>query len=111
MNLNNSSLLHQKSKLEKLRASRDLAAVNSALDALTQCAESNQGNLLELSIQASRARCTVGEISDALEKVVGRHVAVPRMVSGAYVSEYGQAEEVDKAMRRVEVGGCDGVRV
>ncbi len=45
----------------------------------------------------------MGEISDALEKVHGRHVAVPRMVSGAYVSEYGQAKEVDKAMRRVEV--------
>ena len=96
----------QKAKLEKLKSSRDQSAVNSALDALTQCAESGRGNLLELSIQASRARCTVGEISDALEKVVGRHVAVPRMVSGAYVSEYGQAEEVDKAMKRVEVCVC-----
>ena len=67
----------QKAKLEKLKSSRDQSAVNSALGALTQCAESGRGNLLELSIQASRARCTVGEISDALEKVVGRHVAVP----------------------------------
>ena len=58
---------------------------------------------MELSIQASRARCTVGEISDALEKVHGRHVAVSRMVSGAYVTEYGQAEEVDRALKKVEV--------
>ncbi|XP_064401329.1 methylmalonyl-CoA mutase, mitochondrial-like isoform X2 [Halichondria panicea] len=92
----------QKRKLETLRSTRDQSAVSSALTALTQAAESGDGNLLHLSIQASRARCTVGEISDALEKVHGRHVAVPRMVSGAYVSEYGQAEEVDKAMRRVE---------
>ncbi len=82
--------------------------MSSALTALTQAAETGEGNLLQLSIEASRVRCTVGEISDALEKVHGRHVAVPRMVSGAYVSEYGQAEEVDKAMRRVEV--CVGVR-
>ena len=61
------------------------------------------GNLLDLSIKATRARCTVGEISDALEKVHGRHVASPQMVSGAYVSEYGQSEDIDKALKRVEV--------
>lgn len=93
----------QKLKLETLRATRDQSAVSSALTALTRAAESGEGNLLQLSIEASRVRCTVGEISDALEKVHGRHVAVPRMVSGAYVSEYGHAEEVDKAMKRVEV--------
>ena len=96
-------ILKQKSKLENLYSSRDKEAVSSALNALTECAETGEGNLLELSMQASRARCTVGEISDAMEKVHGRHVAVPRMVSGAYVSEYGQAEEVDRAIKKVEV--------
>ena len=59
-------------------------------------------NLLDLSIKAARARCTVGEISDAMEKVHGRHVAAPRMVSGAYVTEYGDREEIDKALKRVQ---------
>ena len=60
------------------------------------------GNLLDLSIKAACARCTVGEISDALEKVHGRHVAAPRMVSGAYVTEYGDREEIDKALKKVQ---------
>ena len=60
------------------------------------------GNLLDLSIKAARARCTVGEISDAMEKVHGRHVAAPRMISGAYVTEYGDREEIDKALKRVQ---------
>lgn len=88
----------------RLRQSRDQTAVNSALLALTKCADSNEGNLLDLSIQAARARCTVGEISDAMEKVVGRHVASTRMVSGAYISEYGEGEEVSQTMEAVKVG-------
>ena len=60
------------------------------------------GNLLDLSIKAARVRCTVGEISDALEKVHGRHVATPRMISGAYVTEYGDREEIDKALKKVQ---------
>ena len=62
----------------------------------------SDGNLLDLSIKAARVRCTVGEISDALEKVHGRHVAAPRMVSGAYVAEYGDREEIDKALKKVQ---------
>lgn len=58
--------------------------------------------MLDLSIKAARVRCTVGEISDALEKVHGRHVATPRMVSGAYVTEYGDREEIDKALKKVQ---------
>lgn len=66
------------------------------------CVSLSGGNLLDLSIKAARARCTVGEISDAMEKVHGRHVAAPRMVSGAYVTEYGDREEIDKALKRVQ---------
>ena len=93
----------QKEKLVKLRQTRDQTAIDSALSALTQCAESGTGNLLDLSIQAARARCTVGEISDAMEKVHGRHVASTRMVSGAYLSEYGEGDEIQQAMDAVKV--------
>ena len=93
----------QKAKLEKLYASRDQSAVDAALSALTDCAAGKGGNLLDLSIKAARVRCTVGEISDAMEKVHGRHVASPRMVSGAYAAEYGQREEIDEAMKKVQV--------
>merc|ERR1711970_152025 len=55
---------------------------------------SGEGNLLELAISAARARCTVGEISSAMEKVFGRHVASDKMVSGAYRSEYGETDEI-----------------
>lgn len=79
--------------------------MDSALSALTQCAESGEGNLLYLSIKAARARCTVGEISDAMEKVHGRHVASTRMVSGAYLSEYGGGEEIEKTLEVVKVNG------
>lgn len=87
----------------KLRQSRDQNTVDSALSALTQCAETSDGNLLDLSIKAARVRCTVGEISDAMEKIVGRHVASTRMVSGAYISEYGEGGEADQAMEAVKV--------
>src|SRR5262245_54678644 len=63
----------QVKRLAELRAQRDPAAVDAALKALTECARSGQGNLLELSIAAARVRATVGEISDALEKVFGRY--------------------------------------
>ncbi len=74
--------------LQKLRASRDQKATDEALDALTKCAETGEGNLLELSVNAARARATVGEISYALEKVWGRHNAQSQTVSGVYGSAY-----------------------
>jgi methylmalonyl-CoA mutase len=74
----------QIARLKRIRASRDEAAVQAALDALTQCAEGGEGNLLELSVQAVRLRATVGEVSDALEKVWGRFRANPQAVSGVY---------------------------
>jgi len=86
----------QLKKLQRLRAERDGAAVDSALDALTNGARSGS-NLLALSIEAARARATVGEISAALEKVFNRHVAQIRTISGVYRSEAG--EESDSVTR------------
>jgi methylmalonyl-CoA mutase len=85
-------------KLERLRAERDPKAVEAALSALTNAAASGTGNLLELSVNAARAKATVGEISDALEKVYGRHRAETRAISGVYRQEIGQ---MDDKVRRV----------
>jgi methylmalonyl-CoA mutase len=74
-------------RLAQLRANRDNAEVEKALDALTHAAESGKGNLLELSIDAARKRASLGEISFALEKVYGRYKAVIRSISGVYSSE------------------------
>jgi methylmalonyl-CoA mutase len=88
----------QLEKLERLRAERDQRAVEKALSALTKAAASGGGNLLELSVNAARAKATVGEISDALEKVYGRHRAETRAISGVYRKEIGQ---MDEKVRRV----------
>ncbi|WP_422823700.1 methylmalonyl-CoA mutase [Variovorax rhizosphaerae] len=82
----------QIAKLNAIRAKRDTAATQAALDALTAAAESGEGNLLDLSIQAVRLRATVGEISDALEKVYGRHRADTQKVTGVYAAAYDSAE-------------------
>ena len=79
-------------RLEKIRAERDRDAVQSALAALSHAAESKTGNLLALSIDAMRARATVGEVSDALEQVFGRHRADTHKVSGVYAQAYDSAE-------------------
>ncbi|MYE76312.1 MAG: methylmalonyl-CoA mutase [Acidimicrobiaceae bacterium] len=77
----------QIARLEQLRAGRDAARLRAALDALTAAARTGEGNLLALSIDAARAHATVGEISDALETVYGRHVAEIRSVEGVYREE------------------------
>lgn len=82
----------QVARLTMLRASRDTAKVQAALDALTEAAENNTGNLLALSIDAVRLRATVGEISDALEKSFGRHRADTQKVTGVYAAAYDSAE-------------------
>ena len=79
----------QERRLAQLKSQRDEAKVSSALNALTECAKTGNGNLLELSIGAARAQATVGEISFALEKVFGRHKAEQELVSGIYVETYG----------------------
>jgi len=82
----------QVARLQKIRAARDGAKVQAALDALTEAAESGSGNLLALSIDAVRLRATVGEISDALEKSFGRHRADTQKVTGVYAAAYDSAE-------------------
>ncbi|MDW8336467.1 MAG: methylmalonyl-CoA mutase [Tepidimonas sp.] len=79
-------------RLQRIRATRDAAAVQRALEALTECARTGQGNLLALSIEAMRARATVGEVSDALEKVFGRHRADTQKVTGVYAAAYDSAQ-------------------
>ncbi|WP_225773717.1 methylmalonyl-CoA mutase [Inquilinus sp. Marseille-Q2685] len=74
----------QVARLKQIRAGRDEAACRAALAALTAAAKSGEGNLLDLAVKATRARATVGEISDALEQVFTRHRAVIRSVSGVY---------------------------
>jgi methylmalonyl-CoA mutase len=86
----------QVARLARIRATRDAAKVQAALDALTEAARSGQGNLLALSIAAVRLRATVGEISDALEKVFGRHRADIQKVTGVYAAAYDSAEGWDK---------------
>jgi methylmalonyl-CoA mutase len=86
-------------QLEKLRQERDSAAVESALNALTASAETGQGNLLELAVQAAKVRATLGEISDAMEKVCGRHKAEIRTISGVYSAEFGKEGKSDQVDR------------
>ena len=86
----------QVARLKQVRANRDTSRTQAALDALTACAETGEGNLLDLSIKAVRLRATVGEVSDALEKVWGRHRADTQKVTGVYAAAYDSAEGWDK---------------
>ncbi|MDY3212072.1 methylmalonyl-CoA mutase, partial [Pyramidobacter sp.] len=90
----------QIARLEKLRAGRDPEKVRQCLDAITHAMESGEGNLLELSVEAARARASLGEISFAIEKVCGRHKAVIRSISGVYSSEFAD-DEVIKEVRQM----------
>jgi methylmalonyl-CoA mutase len=80
-------------RLERIRASRDQAMVHAALEALTAAAKDGSGNLLAMSVEATRHRATVGEISAALEKAWGRHQAVARMTPGVYAESYQNDEK------------------
>ncbi|AYG65521.1 MULTISPECIES: methylmalonyl-CoA mutase [unclassified Rhizobium] len=93
----------QLSKLQQLKGTRETAAVETALDALTYAARNGTGNLLDFAVQAARARATVGEISLALEKAYGRHVAEIRTISGVYRKEVGSEDPVfNAAVAKVE---------
>jgi len=93
----------QIARLRELRAERDDAALTPKLEALTKCAETGDGNLLELAIEAARHRATVGEISDALERVWGRYQATIRSIEGVYRSEVGKdSDAVDRVRARSE---------
>ncbi len=87
-------------KLQRLRAERDEAATQAALDALTEGARGSE-NLMELAVRAARAKATVGEISDALEAAFGRHVATVKTVSGVYAKEAGNDPKVARAREMV----------
>jgi methylmalonyl-CoA mutase len=82
----------QLDKLERLKAERDEAAVQSALDALTECAKTGKGNLLQGAVEAARVKATVGEISYALEKAFGRHRAAVTAITGVYKAEMGRMD-------------------
>jgi methylmalonyl-CoA mutase len=94
-------------RLKKIRATRNAEAVQSALAALTQAAETGEGNLLDLSIQAMRVRATVGEVSDALEAVFGRHRADTHKVSGVYAAAYDSAEGWAKLQGEIAAFGAE----
>ena len=82
----------QIARLKKIRETRDEAACRAALDAITKAADSKTGNLLELAVEATRARATVGEISDAMEKSFTRHRAAIRSITGVYGAAYAEDE-------------------
>jgi len=98
LDIDNTKVLQQQvQRLQKVRGQRDKAACAAALEAVTQAAESGEGNLLTLSIEAARAPAPVGEISAAMEKVFTRHQAVIRSISGVY----GQSYEGDEGFERI----------
>ena len=93
----------QLDKLSRLRGERDEVAVAQALEAITKATEMGRGNLLELGIQAARAKATVGEISYAVEKVVGRHQAVIKSIQGVYAQGMGmKSDKVTLARERAD---------
>ncbi len=100
LEVDNSLVREQQIKrLEKLRAERNEADVQKALDDITKAAETGDGNLLDLSIKAARVRASLGEISSAMEKVFGRHKAVIRSISGIYGSEYSDRDMIDEVLK------------
>ncbi|HPI20604.1 MAG TPA: methylmalonyl-CoA mutase [Candidatus Kapabacteria bacterium] len=100
LDIDNSLVREQQIKrLEKLRAERNETDVQKALDDITKCAETGDGNLLDLSIKAARVRASLGEISSAMEKVFGRHKAVIRSISGIYGSEYSDRDLIDEVLK------------
>jgi methylmalonyl-CoA mutase len=84
----------QLKRLELLRTDRDESKVQAALNAITHAAETGEDNLLELAVEATRARASLGEISNAMEKVFGRHQAEIKSISGVYSSEFSKEEEI-----------------
>ncbi|MEQ9325721.1 MAG: methylmalonyl-CoA mutase [Rhodospirillales bacterium] len=100
---NSSVRRRQVAQLEELRASRDEAACQASLEAITKSAETGEGNLLALAVDAARNKATVGEITIAMEKVYGRHVAEIRSITGVYGAEMGAGSKIaEEARRQVE---------
>jgi methylmalonyl-CoA mutase len=86
----------QIARLEKLRKERNNEDVEKALEAITKCAETKNGNLLELAIDAARKRASLGEISYAMEKVWGRHQEAIRLINNVYSSEYAKMDDIEQ---------------
>lgn len=89
-------------RLNDLRSHRDEKAVQEALEAITKCVETKEGNLIDLAVKAAGLRASLGEISDACEKVVGRYKAVIRTISGVYSSESGEDKDFAHAKELAE---------
>ncbi len=89
-------------RLQDLRVNRDEQKVRAALESITKATETGEGNLLELSVEAARVRATLGEISDAIEKVAKRHKAIIRSISGVYSAEYSNEEEIQRVKKRTD---------
>lgn len=100
----------QVAQLKKIRSERDADACQKTLDALTEAARTGEGNLLELAVNAARARATVGEISDALEKDWGRHQAETRTISGVYGSAYEGDQDFADIQKSVEAFAAEAGR-
>jgi len=91
--------LAQIKRLKKLRIERNESECQASLDAITRCVETGEGNLLELAVEAAKKRASLGEISYACEKIVGRYKAVIRSISGVYSSEYEGADDLANARK------------
>lgn len=89
-------------RLKQLKENRDDEKAESALNELARVAETGEGNLLEFAVRAARARATLGEISDAIEKAAGRHKAVIRSVSGVYSSAFTNGEEIAEVQQMTQ---------
>ena len=102
LDIDNTKVREQQiARLKELRANRDNAKVQECLAAITEAVKNNSGNLLELAVEAAKARATLGEISDACEVVVGRYKAVIRMNTGVYSSEVKADQDFEKAKELV----------
>ncbi|MGB4897364.1 MAG: methylmalonyl-CoA mutase [Ignavibacteria bacterium] len=88
-------------RIKKVKSERNNSRVEEALNAITHCAKSGEGNLLELCVNAARARATLGEISFAIEKISGRYKAVSKTISGVYKHEYGEQSDVINRVRSI----------
>ena len=89
-------------RIEKMKAERNEEKVQATLQTLTKAAETGESNLLACAIDCARERATIGEISDAIEKVSGRHKAIIRSVSGVYSSNFSEKEEIDEVNEMTE---------
>lgn len=103
LDINNEEVRNKQiERLQSLRDNRDEARVEAALEALTHAAKTGEGNLLELAVEAARARASLGEISLAIEKVANRHRAIIRSISGVYSSEFSNEEEINAVKKQIE---------